>query len=456
MLFNPARSQRKACPKGGWSQILPNSLPRVLTALLALGALTPATALAQTPGDAPRISEIERKLDTTLDSVRTLQNDLERLRRENEELRRSRAADTGGATAPAGSEDLKKSVDAVNERLNDVEDTVVGIEEKVGSRALVKGFDAVSLDVGGFLHTVFTHVEGEDGSASSFNRQVFELLIKAEMWEDWTAFIAQAFIRESDVVYTDPEGRRVPDFNIASKTPTVIAWANYRYSDALNIQLGRYITPHGIVNIEHFPALLLDPEQPQFLRPFSGQTIFANFLEGANIHGRFFNGADIIQYSAYVGNFTGNATDLDYGARASYTFGGSGITVGLNGAGGQRLKTQNSDYQLYGVDLFFDKGLFIWKNEFYQTFEQLGDDRLAYYTQPGIRLTDQWTAFYRYDFLDNGGTAGDQVENAFGLSFKPNPAVHLRAITRLQEIDDGLGVSGADTQQYQFLATFSF
>lgn len=62
-----------------------------------------------------------------------------------------------------------------------------------------------------------------------------------------------------------------------TSTATVIAWANYIHSDTLNVQLGRYITPQGIIHIEHFPATLLDPEQPKFLRPFGGDTIFANF-----------------------------------------------------------------------------------------------------------------------------------------------------------------------------------
>ena len=117
-----------------------------------------------------------------------------------------------------------------------------------------------------------------------------------EFYLNWLLLTLNShFSRQSNILYDDNKDgifsaseRRNPKFLMNSSTPLIIAWGNYAYSDALNIQFGRFSTPHGIINIEHFPATLLDPEQPQFLRPFSGQTIFPNFVDGIHLYGNYF------------------------------------------------------------------------------------------------------------------------------------------------------------------------
>lgn len=415
------------------------------------------SALAQSSDD--RIDELEAKLDMALELVQQLSSEVETLKRS-----RGGAGTAGGSGAGGSGAKLAEIEETVREnqkRLVDVEDSVINIDAKTGSRALVKAFEASSLDIGGFLHSVFSHVDGDAGSATGFNRQAFELLIKANMTKKWSAFIAQAFIRESDVVYTDPFGRQSPTFSIQTKSPTVIAWANYKASDAFNVRIGRWITPHGIINVEHFPAILLDPEQPQFLRPFGGQTIFANFMTGVQVHGQKFvgmGGEGKLSYALYLGNFAGNTQDADYGGRLAYAFGRTGVTVGLNAGAGTRNGSTNSGYSVYGADLLIDKGPILWKSEVFATDEDSGGDRFAVYTQPAWRINSEWTGFYRFDFLDDGTGNGDKTEHAFGLTFRPDPIVHLRGIVTLKDFDasdDGL-LPAADQTIYHLSATFSF
>lgn len=119
----------------------------------------------------------------------------------------------------------------LEERLDSVEDSVANVDQKVGSRAVVNAFDAVEFNFGGFLDLAATHVRGEDSSATSFNRQVFELLLGATLYENWELFVAQAFQRKTSVDFSD---RRNPDFanrDSPVDTDTVIAWANYRHED---------------------------------------------------------------------------------------------------------------------------------------------------------------------------------------------------------------------------------
>ena len=384
-------------------------------------------------------------------------------------------------------ESIDEQMQKLFDRMDAQEDLLQDLEQKVGSRALVRAFDATQFDFGGFLHSTFTHINGENGSATSFDRLTFELLFKIQFSERFSAFFAQAFIRESNTRFTDTFQRTSPGFAFSGsggmKTPLVIAWANYRQSDALNIQIGRYITPFGIINIEHFPAILLDPEQPQFLRPFSGDTIFPNFMTGVQVHGQMFFADDSLQYNVYTGLFTGSSPEQFYtGIRGAYTFGQLGSTVGINlGTGKRSLTTtapetirpsQNSTFYMYGIDLLIDNGPILWKSELFFTDEdsRSGGNRFAYYTQPAYRINDQWIAFYRYDFLNDGSlqiaptsggprlqSPGNSTEHVLGMNFLPVPNVRLRASFTLKEFSSGrLGAQNAQAQILQLSGTFSF
>ncbi len=413
---------------------------------IALVSFAPS-ALA---GDNERMAELERKLEQSLAQIAQMQAQIAELKQ----------ADAQVATATA--EAAKQAVAEQAQRLDNIEESVVGIEGRVGSRAVVSAFEAASLDLGGFLHQTATHIDGDDGNTSSFNSTVFELLMRAQLNEQWSAFLAQAFMRSSPDAFSPAAGgsRRNPNFDTGggTKTDTVIAWADYKHSDALGIRFGRFITPQGIVNIEHFPAVLLDPEQPQFLRPFGSDTLFANFTSGVDLHGSKFIGNSRLSYNAYGGNFAENANDLVYGARAAYSIGDSGVTLGLNYNGGERRAQLGGNFNTVGADFAIDRGRFLLTSEVFVSNESnpAHDDRLAWYVQPAWRLTPQWTAFYRHDFLDAGLGEGDQTENVFGLTYKPLPNVHLRAAYTFKDFDAGTNAPGADANILQLSGTLSF
>ena len=227
-------------------------------------------------------------------------------------------------------------------------------------------------------------------------------------------------------------------------------------SDLVKVQVGRFITPHGITNIEHFPASLLDPEQPQFLRPFPGQTVFANFTNGVNVNGSKFVGRNKFSYNAYAGAWAGNSTNINLGGRVAYTFTNEGITIGANATYGDRSSLVDADFAVVGVDLLFEKGRWIWKNEIFITNEENGLDRIAFYTQPAYKLTDKWTGFYRFDYLDTGLAGGKTIENSLGLTFKPVSNAHLRGIYRWRHASEDAGIPSADAHIFQLSTTFNF
>ncbi|GER05113.1 hypothetical protein JCM17846_27950 [Iodidimonas nitroreducens] len=472
-VFLKSQSNYMAYQANAAAQRLRTRLMHSAASLAILLCAAPAMAQSATADEQARIEALEQQLQQVLGVVQSLSQELKALKSSQSEPGNAAPGDAPAQNLSADTLspiDLSKRLDEVtasvaetNARLDDVEDIAFDIDERVGSRALVRAFDAKSFDLGGMLHTAATFVDGQNNDEFAVNRLTFELFAKAELNDKWSLFVAQAFIRESNINFIDPGARLDPNFNIGSSSPLVIATATYKANDKFVLDMGRFITPHGIVNIEHFPAILLDPEQPQFLRPFGGQTIFANFLNGAKASGQFYKPFGIdgtFGYAAYAGTFTGNSDSVNYGGRAFWSFADTGITLGANVGGGRR-DGSDSDYVLYGADLLYDKGMILWKNELFVTSEDQGGDRLAFYSQPGLRFGDSWTAFYRFDFLDDGTEAGDRKEHSIGFTFKPIPQVHLRAIARLNRFDAGTGLTGndfpsANAENYQLSATFSF
>ena len=355
------------------------------------------------------------------------------------------------------------------ERLDELEEQVADIEDRVGSRAIAKAFDAESLDIGGFLTQSFTTAIGNDSSEASFNQTQFELLLRSQLTKDWSFFAALGFLREADLDFSDPDN---PNFRaFANRVPQILAWVNYQHSDAFQLQFGRFVNPKGIINIEHFPPVLLETNQPQFLRPFSGASIFPNFVNGFQIHGKAFvgsTGANSLDYNIYTGAFTGgDADDFVAGGRLAFSDSSSGMTVGVNYEYGRReaalsapghfsivgpRSLNTNTYNVVGADILVDKGRILWKNEAFFSFENGQEDRVAAYTQPGFRLNDRWLAFYRFDYFDPGQGLTDSVEHVVGLNFLPTPTIRIRGAYFFKNFEN----PRTDANIVQLSATFSF
>ena len=440
---------------------------------LSVIALGVSPALAQDNDE--KIRKLEAQLQKAMSLIEEQSEEMGKLKQKLDSVKSARSERSSG---PVTSRNVAGRLERVEESLSYVEETVFQLDDRTNGRTVANTFDASKLNIGGFINTAFTYVDGEGGSAKAFNRQNFEILMRADLDDQWSAFFAGGFLREGNIVFTDTQRRKNPDFGIDNKNPEIIAWMNYKHNDQFNLRLGRIITPHGIVNIEHFPSVLLDQEQPQFLRPFSGDTIFPNFTTGLEAHGDFFYGNDTLNYRAYVSTAQDDPEELLYGGRLAYTLGDYGLTFGVNGLIGTRNEDnpvgEDSDYEMIGADILYDKGPILWKTELYSTSEDAGDDRFAFYTQPAWRFNDKWIAFYRYDYLDDGlnvgkepgstsvpgklNVAGDKetIEHMVGLNFLPKPTVRLRLTGTRREFEEGGGFDEAEADIFQFSATYSF
>ncbi|MEC7838918.1 MAG: hypothetical protein VX777_02640 [Chlamydiota bacterium] len=311
------------------------------------------------------------------------------------------------------------------------------------------------LQISGFLTQAWSLLEPSCNNDTSFNQTLLEILIQAEPIENWSFFTALEWQRQADINFFDPNDPTFRRFTL--RVPMLIGWVNWSWKDSFQVTLGRFVTPHGIINIEQFPPVLLENNQPQFLRPFSGDTIFPNYLNGVHFHGTQYLGDkkdSVLLWHAYLANHTNSLPSKYYaGARLSYTFYNSSMTIGGNYAYGMRhfwgeptrlgnmsvtpIESLTSNhFHMAGADLLIDTRCLLWKTEFFYTWENGYQNRLGFYTQPAWKVSERWIIFYRYDWLVPGQRLTSSLEHVIGVNYLPDPMIRTRFLYFYKEFCD--------------------
>lgn len=314
-------------------------------------------------------------------------------------------------TAESRDEELLK-------RLQELEEQVLELQLKETGKAPVTAFDAIKLDFGGFITQTFTSTfNGDSPDRSSFDQTNLEFLVGADITENHRFFTAVGFLRQSDLVNeataTDVSQRRFAPS--ANRVPGIILWGQHTFSDLFEVTYGRFIDPWGIINIEHFPPVLMSLNQPQYLRNiqpgnlFGGNTIIPNFLNGIMMHGSKFFGNHRAEYYGYTSNFNGQgSSDFISGARLAWTLPNRSATLGGSYQNGVRDDATNDHYDAFGLDFKVKHKGFLLKSEYIYSNIKNRDNRESYYIQPAYKRGD-WLVFYRFDFLDLNTTIEDDA-----------------------------------------------
>lgn len=344
--------------------------------------------------------------------------------------------------------------DEMNDRIDELENQVMELEERVGDRAVVHAFDAIKLDLGGYLTQTFTTVWSEDTTRSSFDSAHFQFFIKAEISDRWSTFTLLEFAREAEmegVEFGETSNSDIRFHEFENEVKLELYEIRYSHSDALNIKVGQFVTQHGITNIQHFDPLLLHVQRPMMIR-HGFETFFQEATIGGQVDGQFNMGEgdeSVLSYVAYLGSNDEDGNNFTWGGRAAYAFGDSGITVGANYGG------LESDIRFVGADLLIESGKLQWKSEVFTTVDKPSgtDDRTGFYTQPAWNFTDKLIGFYRYDYLDPGSLdIGSRSEHVVGMNYLFSPTVRARAAVTFAKFNG----TGDDAEFLQLSLTISF
>jgi hypothetical protein len=214
----------------------------------------------------------------------------------------------------------------ISARLEALEEELLELQLKQSEKTPVTAFDSIRLDFGGFITQTFTTVfNGDSPSEASFDQTNLEILIGADVTEKDSFFAAIGFLNQSDLI-NEATGTNVLTRGFApyaTRVPGIIMWGKHDFNQLLDVTYGRMITPWGIINREHFPPVLLNLNQPQYLRNvqpgnlFGGRTFVPNFMNGVQAHGSKFFGEHQAEYFVYVAQFPGGS-----GEGASFISGG--------------------------------------------------------------------------------------------------------------------------------------
>ncbi len=350
---------------------------------------------------------------------------------------------------------LEQEVQFLSEQLID-------LQVENSSEVPINTFDSIKFNLGGFITQTYTvNHAGDFSTDDQFDQTNIELLLSADITEEDRFFASLGYLRQHDFdnehtlqdVTLRGFGRSI------NRNPLIIGWWEHTFGNSLAVKAGRFITPWGIINTEHFPPTLQELNQPIFLRPFEGNLTIPNFLNGVEASGGF--AEQTISYNAYYGQFSGEPGESVFGGRLTWDIPGDIAVLGGSYQNGVKTGSgEDETYNAFGVDLLLNYNHFGMKAEWYNSSLDIREDEEAFYVQPFVTLGD-FILFYRYDSIDLDDTVvpgRDEVEHIVGLNYFFDEKVRLRAQYTFNEYDvdqDSLG-QDRDFNQLQFSVTASF
>jgi hypothetical protein len=211
------------------------------------------------------------------------------------------------------------------------------------------------------------------------------------------------------------------------------AYLSYSLSDALNVRVGKFVTPAGIWNQTPVPVF-----KDTFSKPRLSMEIFPRFSTGAMVYGATPLLNSDIEYSV----FTQIGSDLDpvYNNIEAENGAGGSLTVLVDNwfagvAIGQYKNIQLADKTRYvGIYQNYSNGPFKLTAEAFVTYDEydvagLSDrcyKKQSYYVQGAYKVLPKLTAVWRNEYFKNEVNNDKGTINTIGLNYKPLPAISFK------------------------------
>ncbi|MFQ5568173.1 MAG: porin [Rhodothermales bacterium] len=231
------------------------------------------------------------------------------------------------------------------------------------------------------------------------------------------------------------------------------AWVEYKYSDALKVRAGKFLTPYGIYNLLHdatptfLSTFLPTSIYGKHRNPLGGkQRFYPKFASGVQVVGTYFYEDWKLDYSAYVANGRGRdpyKADDNHnkalGGRVIVGFPGESLEVGTSYFTERNGTADHARQHGFGFDAAFDHaaGLQLKSEAAFSRLERVDPDgagtgvfqkALGVYGQAAYTLADRLTPFVRYDYFDpNTDRADDEeIDVTLGVNFSATARVYLK------------------------------
>jgi hypothetical protein len=207
-------------------------------------------------------------------------------------------------------------------------------------------------------------------------------------------------------------------------------YADYLYSTALNLRLGKFLTPIGRWNIIHADPLVWTTS-----RPLVTEQTFPTNATGIMLFGSAPLLGKTLDYSVYgaVGNDWRPDPELDpfeeaYGVHASMPV-SANAEFGISLVSFEQRDTEGERRKLIGFDYNWSRERFEISAEAAYRFSDRGDtfDERGMFVQAVAPLTQKLYAVGRYEYFDAAGPTDDTHLWLAGVAYKIAPAFVLKA-----------------------------
>ena len=326
--------------------------------------------------------------------------------------------------------------DDIESLRKDLEELKVNFEVLEAEAQNSEQINANRIKVSGYADIEYI-MNDKGGTTDGFRTHHLSLFFKKQVSDKWRFFSEIEYedapkVGESKTVTITHDGGTPESFDVSKnqdgKIFVEVFTLEYLHSPYLNFRAGRFLTPGGIWNVEHYPPFVATQERPQHIRK-----IFPQLNDGLQFFGTV-TAADVVtDYILYTGNGSGNSGHGDTNDNKS--LGGRlkfklplllKTEVGLSGY--SEKDNSGTDLTAYGADINLQWSHFRLQGEYatgsYDKTTGTDYDRKGYYGQLTYSRPD-YDLIYRYDWYEADDTVaqGGKTINSLALNYHFTPSV---------------------------------
>lgn len=256
-------------------------------------------------------------------------------------------------------------------------------------------------------------------------------------------------------VYSELEWEHGPSISASDVSGKIYlgnAYLEYKYTDALRLRIGKFVSPFGIYNERHDATpTFVSTKLPHSmyaaheLSPGVEGRYFARYATGLQFRGTLTNYNWRLSYQAYVSNGRGAESggqddneNKGLGGRLMITPPGISLNLGCSFYTDRNGLSNNARQTAFGLDLEYDLNhLHLEAEAIFADLEQLNvndqpnglfREPFGTYAMAAYTIKERYTPFIRWEFIhhDTGDEYEDHTDYLIGLNVSLTPQVYWK------------------------------
>ena len=287
--------------------------------------------------------------------------------------------------------------------------------------------------ISGYVDAEYRTRTKSPGEYNGFRLHHTNLMILNKFSEEWSFF--------SEIEFED--GLQIEGSSTDGALFVEKAGFDYKWKPEATIRVGRFMTPIGIWNEDHYSPFVSTQDRPMHI-----EQIFPGTTNGIGILGTTSLGSTFLNYNLYTGNGSDAPGESDnnnnkaVGARGTFVFSDfHHLEAGLSLY--KDTLEDGSDKTVNGLHMKLREGPWAVQMEYAAGKEDplagSETESKGAYIQPQYTM-DKWTFGYRYDLYDtdsgDSSTKTENIDNVVYVNYRVLPHLVLKAEHHMYSYDD--------------------